>query len=277
MAGRPWQAKARMGPRGAPWQRDRGSARHREAPSLRPPGRTKNATAGGAPATKPTKADSTKAWGAPWRRVSVSASPKNTDELACKPDPVPVAPCGAAGGGHPSRPAVAGRLQRPTRRLGRAVLDRLRRSVLPFGLAPGGVYLAIPVTRDAGGLLHHRFTLTPAEAGAVCFLWHCPAGRPGLPLTTTLPCGVRTFLGPGCPGSRPPCQLVRLVILLVARDGAVFAVVCAAVCAAPAGAGLGGDLVVAAGGCGVLAGEFGGPVEDGGGAVEADEPDEAAS
>src|ERR1700760_1378471 len=30
---------------------------------------------------------------------------------------------------------------------------------------------------------------------AVCSLWHCPAGRPGLPLTTTLLCGVRTFLG----------------------------------------------------------------------------------
>jgi uncharacterized membrane protein YfcA len=32
-------------------------------------------------------------------------------------------------------------------------------------------------------------------ATAVCFLWHCPAGHPGLPLTTTLPCGARTFLG----------------------------------------------------------------------------------
>ena len=64
-------------------------------------------------------------------------------------------------------------------------------------LAPGGVYLATPVTRGAGGLLHHRFTLTgPAEARlAVCFLWHCPAARAGLPLTTTLPCGARTFLG----------------------------------------------------------------------------------
>jgi len=30
----------------------------------------------------------------------------------------------------------------------------------PFDLAPGGVYRAVPVTRDAGGLLHHRFTLT---------------------------------------------------------------------------------------------------------------------
>ena len=41
----------------------------------------------------------------------------------------------------------------------------------------------------------------PTEAGwfvvAVCFLWHCPAGCPGWPLTITLPCGARTFLGDG--------------------------------------------------------------------------------
>jgi hypothetical protein len=48
-----------------------------------------------------------------------------------------------------------------------------------------------------------------SKTGAVCFLWHFPAGHPGLPLATTLPCGVRTFLGPGRPGPRPPCQLVR--------------------------------------------------------------------
>jgi len=30
----------------------------------------------------------------------------------------------------------------------------------PLGLAPGGVYLAAPVTRHAGELLPHRFTLT---------------------------------------------------------------------------------------------------------------------
>jgi hypothetical protein len=65
----------------------------------------------------------------------------------------------------------------------------------PLGLAPGGVYRATPVTRGAGGLLLHRFTLTAPYGTAVCFLWHCPAGHPGLPLTTTLPCGVRTFLG----------------------------------------------------------------------------------
>jgi hypothetical protein len=31
-------------------------------------------------------------------------------------------------------------------------------------------------------------------AGAVCSLWHCPAGHPGSALPTTLPCGARTFL-----------------------------------------------------------------------------------
>ena len=65
-------------------------------------------------------------------------------------------------------------------------------------LAPGGVCLADPVARAAGGLLHHRFTLTagPVETvpAAVCSLWHFPAGHPGWVLPTTLPCGVRTFL-----------------------------------------------------------------------------------
>src|SRR5579875_352544 len=69
-------------------------------------------------------------------------------------------------------------------------------------LAPSGVYRAAAVTRNAGGLLHRRFTLTGARAPAVCFLWHCPAGRPGLLLATTLPCGVRTFLAPAREQSR---------------------------------------------------------------------------
>src|SRR5918997_3523913 len=127
---------------------------------------------------------------------------RGADELACKPDPVHRAPYGVPAGGHPSRPAVAGRLQRPTRRhrAGHPQSPAQRTEAgAPFGLAPGGVYRAVPVTRDAGGLLHHRFTLTPAPSifwgGAVCFLWHCPAGHPGLPLATTLSWGVRTFLG----------------------------------------------------------------------------------
>src|SRR5690606_29071041 len=82
-----------------------------------------------------------------------------------------------------------------------------------LGLASGGVCLAIPVTRDAGALLPHRFTLTPATPGdatvAVCSLWHCPASHLGLLLATTLLCEVRTFLVPSFDDPRPPGQLVR--------------------------------------------------------------------
>ena len=78
--------------------------------------------------------------------------------------------------------------------IGRAALKRVL-----YGLAPGGVYLAVPVTRDAGGLLHHLFTLTcgpvKVDPPAVCFLWHWPAGFPEWALPTTLLCGARTFLG----------------------------------------------------------------------------------
>ena len=40
-----------------------------------------------------------------------------------------------------------------------------------FGLAPRGVYLAAPVTRHAGELLPHRFTLNPLR-GQVYSLLH---------------------------------------------------------------------------------------------------------
>src|SRR5690242_12354277 len=83
----------------------------------------------------------------------------------------------------------------------------------PCDLAPGGVYRAARITPGAGGLLHHRFTLTPGPAetwpGAVCSLWHCPAGHPGSVLPTTLPCGARTFLTWPCAHgqARPPGRL----------------------------------------------------------------------
>jgi hypothetical protein len=50
-----------------------------------------------------------------------------------------------------------------------------RAALLEFGLAPGGVCRADPVTGAAGALLPHRFTL--ASCPAVCSLWHFPAGR----------------------------------------------------------------------------------------------------
>ena len=121
-------------------------------------------------------------------------------ESACRPGSVrPL----ARGGGHPSGTAVAGSLVRSTRehRAGRPRSLAQGATGSPLDLAPGGVYRAAAVTCGAGGLLHHRFTLTPAHAGAVCFLWHCPAGHPGSALPTTLPCGARTFLTGLAPGA----------------------------------------------------------------------------
>ena len=55
---------------------------------------------------------------------------------------------------HLSGPAIADRAHA-------AYLGLNERAALSLlGLAPGGVYLAASVARDAGGLLHHRFTLT---------------------------------------------------------------------------------------------------------------------
>ena len=42
-----------------------------------------------------------------------------------------------------------------------------------FGLAPGGVYPASPVTRRTGALLPHRFTLTPSETRRFAFCCTC--------------------------------------------------------------------------------------------------------
>src|SRR5215207_826428 len=97
----------------------------------------------------------------------------------------------------------------------------------PLGLAPGGVYLAAPVTRSAGELLPHRFTLTRTSTVivgeqarsrlgrrplAVCFLWHCPARRRGWPLATTVALRSPDFPRlPPCGGvPRPPGRLIRV-------------------------------------------------------------------
>jgi len=86
------------------------------------------------------------------------------DESACKPDSVP--PKG--GGGHPSGTAVADSLVRSTRehRVSNP-FAQIDPEVDPLDLAPGGVCRAAPVTRCAGGLLHHRFTLTDPKTGGL--------------------------------------------------------------------------------------------------------------
>src|SRR5919112_4975169 len=79
-------------------------------------------------------------------------------------------------GDHPSPAAVADNLQRPTRELGRTALERSL-----SGLAPGGVCLATAVSRRAGGLLHHRFTLTsdPRTGGGLFSVALIPRVAPG--------------------------------------------------------------------------------------------------
>ncbi len=71
-----------------------------------------------------------------------------------------------------------------------ALLALLRVGFTEPSRSPGmlvGSYPAVsPLPRASG---------RSRPAAAVCFLWHFPAGHPGLPLTTTLPCGARTFLG----------------------------------------------------------------------------------
>jgi hypothetical protein len=86
-------------------------------------------------------------------------------ESACRPGSVhPLARVD----GHPSRTAVAGSLVRSTRghRAGspQSLAQFAGEPADPLDLAPGGVYRAAAVTCGAGGLLHHRFTLTPAPS-----------------------------------------------------------------------------------------------------------------
>jgi len=131
-------------------------------------------------------------------------------EPACRPGSVrPL----ARGGGHPSRTAVADSLVRSTRehragsprtlaqartRRVRALLTLLRVGFTEPPQSPAALVVSYttvsPLPRGAG---------TPRR-GAVCFLWHCPAGHPGSALPTTLPCGARTFLtGPQARRDRP--------------------------------------------------------------------------
>ena len=89
-----------------------------------------------------------------------------------------------------------------------------------LGLAPGGGYLAIHITADAGGLLHHLFTITPYMSrqrrdiyGAVCFCGPSPAGSllseasPPRMLSDAVLFGVRTFLDPAMRDRDRPTDL----------------------------------------------------------------------
>jgi hypothetical protein len=94
---------------------------------------------------------------------------------------------------HFSRTTVADGLKRAYPSVGRASLSRSYLPLLQVGFAKP------PRCRDAGALLPHRFSFSPArrsEVGEFSFLWHFPSARAAQPLAGTLPCGAPTFLTP---------------------------------------------------------------------------------
>jgi hypothetical protein len=99
-----------------------------------------------------------------------------------------------------------------------------------LGLAPGGVCLASDIAATAGGLLHHRFTLTCRMSGRqYTSLLHLPSGYPARLLTGTVLYGVRTFLSPTVAEPRPPGQLDTMIVTSkgVIRQGSLACKVCA--------------------------------------------------
>ena len=146
----------------------------------------------------------------PTRRVRgrprPAKAPAGADESTCTPGSVAARRYRRGGGDHPSWPAVAGGLARPTRRLGRAALGRLLR-----GLAPGGVCRAAAVARGAGGLLPHRFTLTGRGRRSV-LCGTVPRVAPGGSYPP--PCSAESGLSSArFPGPRSPGRLVRAASL----------------------------------------------------------------
>jgi len=91
--------------------------------------------------------------------------------------------------GHSSSPALARGVKRPTRAASRNVAH------MPplFGLAPGGVYRAAPVARDAVRSCRTLSTL-PVRRRAVCFLWHYPSPPKERPGVTRHRCSVEPGL-----------------------------------------------------------------------------------
>jgi hypothetical protein len=152
-----------------------------------------------------------------WVPASAPSFPGGAPKLTCKPRSVP-----ALWKSLPSREVyafrlrpslgpwaiiplgrrVAARLKRPTRGLpGRASPTHRGQTLWAsplFGLAPDGGCLAVDIAADAGGLLHHHFTLAASlkDRAAICFSVALfrqvtpPRALPGVSLS-----GARTFLG----------------------------------------------------------------------------------
>src|SRR3954447_554692 len=122
-------------------------------------------------------------------------------------------PRGTPVGDHPSRAAVADSLVRSTRELGRAALERSREEHAPLlDLAPGRGSGAVPVTRSAGRLLHHRFALAAApRCDGGLFSVALSRGSPRVGVTHRL-----ALWSPDLPrrvsSPRPPGRLIQAAV-----------------------------------------------------------------
>ncbi len=104
----------------------------------------------------------------------------------------------------------AGPSHRREGRVRRRAVSHRPQTISPLlGLAPDGGYLATCITADAGGLLHHLFTITLHPKGwkGCLFLWPFSGGfTPPRVLSDVVLYGVRTFLDPDNAGPRLPNQ-----------------------------------------------------------------------
>src|SRR6476620_11184934 len=112
---------------------------------------------------------------------------------------------------HLGRPLLAGSSVLPAHSTGPASSASEGAVHALSGLAPGGVYRAAPVTWSAGGLLHHRFTLTGRRSGWRSVLCGTvPRVTPGG--CCPPPCPVepgRSSAPPSRATTRPPGRLIR--------------------------------------------------------------------
>jgi len=134
-------------------------------------------------------------------------------QTACKPGSVPAL---RAGDDHSSGTSVAGRLAQPTRMAARK-RARLRGACHPYlVLLPVGFTVPppLPAARCALTAPFHpcRPPVPRGRSGlAVCFLWHCPWGRPRRALPGTVLPWSPDFPPPGlAAGERPSGRLARL-------------------------------------------------------------------
>ena len=147
--------------------------------------------------------------------------PVGADELACKPDSVPLRRA------QRRRPSIWDTRRRmPHAAYPQARASSPRAPAQPHQPVGGCGLLALlrvgftKPPRSPGMLVRSYRTVSPLppfrRRAAVCFLWHCPASHLGLPLAITLLCEVRTFLDalPAARRGRPANSSAPINVLL---------------------------------------------------------------